>query len=549
MKRISTLLLGLLLLSPFLSHAQPNLVINGDFEDGGSNYNGTPASFAANVDDWVVGCAGGWTPDIFDPNNTNCLYDMPSNHRSVSRTVNNNGTRYTGFGVGETILGKLSQPIADCSYEVSFAISPQGTLMHCPGSTPNNLPTNTQYTEIQLFLRSSANPCGPNSIMIWQSQPIQLTPDGNAPWQTITGTFSLTQAQLAQGPFDMVEVRQNPIASSGIKWVYFDDFSIKEYCCPDELELEIDCDRGEIHVLNVPQGATVTETTWYRKRKITAAGVEVLSAPANVSQYNPTSSGYYTVVMTIVLPNGFECTVSGTIFYSEEDCCQLLHPDGLQAWIAANNNVIGYETIYSPIYGYIEVPIICNESREYYFNTDVCPNLDGWAITNGAFNVNTWSDDYTIWSDAGSGQLPTTITLNSSQYDQNVLNNLTIYVSDPSLNPTNQMVNILFLAHHPDYCSGQLGKAPDGARKMAEAATVTIEQLAPNPTTDYTTVSLSEATSGTLNVYTVDGRLVLSQAFDNQLQITLQTNKLPSGMYLVQLTTEHGNILKKLVKE
>ena len=140
-------------------------------------------------------------------------------------------------------------------------------------------------------------------------------------------------------------------------WLYF---TVDE-CCPDELELEIDCNRSEISVTNLPQGATVTSTTWVRKRKITGAGTVILTGATNYSTIVAQQDGYYEVTMTMVLANGMECTVTGMIYYSEDNCCQVLYPNGLKAWVAANNNVIGYQTV-AACGTTFNVPIICNKS-------------------------------------------------------------------------------------------------------------------------------------------------------------------------------------------
>lgn len=350
-------------------------------------------------------------------------------------------------------------------------------------------------------------------------------------------------ASLNTGAFYQVSIIVGP--NWNADWLYI---SVDE-CCPDELELEVDCARGEISVIDLPAGSTVTSTTWSYKKKILGTGTVFLTGNTNYSTVTASQgNGYYLVTMTIILADGTECTVSGMVHYSEEACCQISYPNGLEAWVSANNNVIGYQSV-AACGTTFNVPIICNASREYSFDISLCPNIDGYSIYNSHFNASNCTDITTLYSTAGSGTIPSTLTLNSNQYELGELNHLVIYATDPGLNPTFQEVHILYIPHNGDLCSGQLGKSLISTDETSAEGVVEISTIHPNPANDFTTVSLNQSTSGTVRILAMDGRVLTSVSFDDQREVSLSTMELPNGMYIVELKANNQTITKKLIKE
>lgn len=346
-------------------------------------------------------------------------------------------------------------------------------------------------------------------------------------------------ASLSTGAYYQASIIVGPDWNAD--WLYF---TVDE-CCPEELELEIDCARGEISVINLPEGSTVTSTQWVRKKKITGTGTVILTGETSYPTLVAQGNGYYEVTMTIVLANGMECTVTGLIFYSEEDCCQAMYPNGLEAWVAASNNIIGYQTV-AACGTTFDVPIICNTNREYSFDISLCPNIDGYSIYNGHFNTSNCTDYNTLYSTAGSGTIPSPLTLIPGQFQAGAVNNLSIYASDPGLNPTFQSVNILWIPGSSEQCG-------DAKRYTIELedpkGEVTISEIHPNPANDFATVSLNQIASGTVGVFSMDGRELTSVSFEDQQEVTLSTMDLPNGMYIVQLNVNNQTITKKLIKK
>ena len=69
----------------------------------------------------------------------------------------------------------------------------------------------------------------------------------------------------------------------------------------------------------------------------------------------------------------------------------------------------------------------------------------------------------------------------------------------------------------------------------------------PNPVNDKLMVETPE-TVNSLEVYTVTGALVYSQK-EGANKMEIQTGNLPSGTYLIRLTTDNTVVMRRFVKE
>ena len=74
-------------------------------------------------------------------------------------------------------------------------------------------------------------------------------------------------------------------------------------------------------------------------------------------------------------------------------------------------------------------------------------------------------------------------------------------------------------------------------------------EVYPNPATTNITVSFSEGTINTVEVYTVSGKLVATQENVNQATVTINRNNLPAGVYLVRTVLDKGVAYGKVIFE
>ncbi|MDG1332757.1 MAG: T9SS type A sorting domain-containing protein [Crocinitomicaceae bacterium] len=536
----------------FTSNLSAQIVVNGDFEQA------TGPGHPNNATNWDRGCSenintSGWfqgTSDLYTASS------LPAQNRINPRlagtynfagmlgpqmsTINGQPTLVRK----ESVINKvINGPfVANRQYTVSF----YGARAYF-----GNIGQNTNV-KAEIVLRVAGDCTQEKVIPINTNIPIQNFGEGaNATnnWTFLTTTFTLSQAEAAQ-QFDAIEIRHQ---YEGFD-INFPDFLFVDELtmsyidmdpCPENLGLEIDCNRGEISVTNLPAGATVTSTTWIKKRKITGAGTVIISEEGNYPTIIAQGDGYYEVTMTFTLPDGTECTVTSSIFYSEDDCCLITHPDGLQAWLASNNNVVGYQTV-SACGTTFNVPIICNSNREYTFDISLCPGIEGYSIFNGHFNPANCTDFNTLYGTAGSGTIPSTLTLISGQYQPGEINNLTIYATDPGLNPTSQSVNILWIPGTSDDCFDTKNFNAGNDRPTQE---LEIKGIHPNPASDFATVSLNQSASGAVGVFSTDGRELKMVSFNDQNEITFETMDLPNGMYIVKIMANNKTITHKLIKE
>ncbi|MFK8038784.1 MAG: T9SS type A sorting domain-containing protein [Crocinitomicaceae bacterium] len=215
----------LLILLAFISstnwiYSQPNLILNGDFE-ALTNFNHNPNTSPINffdlyVPNWYNGCNSA-TPDIFSTQNTDCLTKVPSNAWANNLPASIPGTKtYAGMWAGsEAIKCGISQTLlANQTYTLKMSVARNqghwncGSFVAGPSSNP---------LQVQATLRKSSNPCA-SSLVILTSQ--LITAGG---WQIVNGTFTLTQAQAAQG-YDRIEFKTSTVLSGA--YFFMDDVTL-----------------------------------------------------------------------------------------------------------------------------------------------------------------------------------------------------------------------------------------------------------------------------------------------------------------------------------
>lgn len=69
----------------------------------------------------------------------------------------------------------------------------------------------------------------------------------------------------------------------------------------------------------------------------------------------------------------------------------------------------------------------------------------------------------------------------------------------------------------------------------------------PNPANDYAVISLEDAISGTVSIFNLNGNVVQKEIINGK-SITISTTNLASGVYVVNIISNKGLIVKKLVK-
>ena len=86
--------------------------------------------------------------------------------------------------------------------------------------------------------------------------------------------------------------------------------------------------------------------------------------------------------------------------------------------------------------------------------------------------------------------------------------------------------------------------APENPLNINDFNSITLS-VYPNPATDFFTVT-SEKNINNINIFNLSGQKVFTQTVNNTTE-TFSTNNLSTGLYLVEITTENGTAIQKLV--
>ena len=71
----------------------------------------------------------------------------------------------------------------------------------------------------------------------------------------------------------------------------------------------------------------------------------------------------------------------------------------------------------------------------------------------------------------------------------------------------------------------------------------------PNPAGSFCHIRLNKAIRrGDLKIYNLKGELIMQQNVIKQNELTLKTNSLPAGIYLLKLKADGGTYTRKLIK-
>ncbi len=68
----------------------------------------------------------------------------------------------------------------------------------------------------------------------------------------------------------------------------------------------------------------------------------------------------------------------------------------------------------------------------------------------------------------------------------------------------------------------------------------------PNPAREKINIDLAKVTTGQIYIYNVEGQRMLSQEFNSTQHLEINTMSIPSGMYFIELRTDHLQLINKL---
>lgn len=269
MKKALMMLCGLLSLQ--LAFGQ-NLITNGDFETVTTPFT---VGTVANAAGWVNGCST-WSPNPGSPDlisyyATQTFLQIPLDGRIGARNNGFQNRTFVGMmggpadpnfppGYRESIIGTINEPLsADYEYTVGLWVA--------AWSMPNST---APVFHVEIILRKPGN-CTAEKL-VYSSGNVPVLNHGNvgsptSNWSNITGTFTLTGADIAEG-YTRMEIRLNgdmTMMRTGI-----DDVSLTKrllpkaafsFVTPGQTYTMVDTPWGPTQVTQVCAAPAPTETT------------------------------------------------------------------------------------------------------------------------------------------------------------------------------------------------------------------------------------------------------------------------------------------------
>jgi hypothetical protein len=305
------------------------------------------------------------------------------------------------------------------------------------------------------------------------------------------------------------------VSSDGCKPVS-DTISI--YCCPDDLEISMNCETGRMEVQNLPSNITINNMFW---------DFDFQTLPnSNSTTFQPTQEGVYSFGIIFTFPNGEECHHFIHYDYTEADCCEVL---GSQVEVNLVN-VNNYHTVPNTPHGAMEIPAMCGRIT---LDGSLSTCEDSYYISVAAFDPVSWTNDpsvspnplYEGWT---QGQASNSIDLTLAPFNL-VFTDQTYYMIQFAVGPDWDATYILFWYN----C--------DTKREMV---------LTPNPTQGQFTVSMTQNTEeGSLEVLDITGNSVFKGTVSKDKASKVDISKTKAGIYFVRVNIGGEIYSKKLLKK
>lgn len=290
------------------------------------------------------------------------------------------------------------------------------------------------------------------------------------------------------------------------------------YCCPEDLEIIMNCETGMLEVQNIPSNITINHMFW-------DFGSQTLPN-SNSTTFQPTQEGVYSFGIIFTFPNGEECHHFIHYDYKEDYCCELTGSQAAVSLLNVNNNY--YNIPHTP-YGPMEVPAMC---ERVILDGSLSTCEDGYYISVAAFDPISWSNDPTvnpnpIYSGWTQGQAPNNIDLTQPPFNL-VFDNQTFYMIQFAVGPNWDAEYILFWYD----C--------DTKREMI---------IAPNPTQGKFTVSMSNnKEEGFLEILDLSGNSIFRGIVSRDVPSQVNISKAKPGVYFVRIVIGGEVYTKRIIK-
>lgn len=326
--------------------------------------------------------------------------------------------------------------------------------------------------------------------------------------------------------------------ATGLCWDSEMMLFVVEECCPEELILEIDCERGTVSIANLPNGITNLNTAWYQQQGNSSVHLGKYDGATSIPV---TQFGTYTVVTSFTMPNGVECELVTTIEYNGRSCCEQLGAH-LSHLDVPNSGTVTVNTI---PYGNQVIPItncrpgirVAAECESgYYIGIEPFDPVAWQAIPGPTYS------NHTNGTLGGGGNIVPINFSNLYAFVPNSFYLITIGLGDPGP-PYDNFEYIVIRTNDCLYKAGTEFETIDQEESALDVS------LAPNPATNATTIRLNQSKSGKISVLSLMGKTLSSIDFYEQQEVLITTEELPAGVYLIHVEIDGITTAKRFIKE
>lgn len=381
----------------------------------------------------------------------------------------------------------------------------------------------TYYTiEVTAFNLNTWTNIGTNYTTSWVSGQAPSSIDLEALFGITFQVGVVYQVKLSVGP------------AWDADFMYF----VIEECCPDDIQLELNCELGVVEVLNLPSGIANVSGTWTYKKKQLGVGVIIQSQTLGFTPFVSTSNGagWYELDITFTMPNGMECSYLGSIYWSEDVCCQIQGPQFEAVLIPSS--IESNLTVQTIPWGTLSLPVVsCDGFRLLIETSCYTEEPASYYVGLDLFDPIAWQPTAFVYSNAN--YISSTHPIVSTSALFGTFQSQTWYIlticdgSDCS-----------YLIFKTDICGGNKGK-----RLTNVAETSSNVSLYPNPTSGITALQLDEKISGKIIIRSIEGKEILSTKVVDLDYVQFDMTSLPVGAYFIEIHNKGKIVTKKLIKQ
>ncbi|WGH77011.1 T9SS type A sorting domain-containing protein [Tenacibaculum tangerinum] len=302
------------------------------------------------------------------------------------------------------------------------------------------------------------------------------------------------------------------IAVDGCKSVSDTITITQEYCCPEDLQLVMDCETKELRVENLPNNITINTIFWDLNNQTIPN--------ENNTTLQVTEEGIYSFGIIFTFPDGTECHDYIHFEYTEDYCCDVTGSQAVVSMLGVTN----YYNVTNTPYGPMTIPAMCGRVA---LDGSLSTCEDAYFISVAPFDPASWNTNPPIFEGWIQGQAPNNIDLTQPPFNL-VFDNQTFYMIQFAVGPNWDDEYILF---------------------WYDCETKKEMVIAPNPNQGIFKVSMTNnEEEGILEVIDLSGNVIYKGTIFKENPTEIDISREKSGGYVVKVSIKGEVYTEKIMK-